>query len=468
MPINYVYGSNGHDIIVFGVTDGVDYVFGYDGMDSIHGKGGDDVLFGGNHNDVLHGEGDNDTLKGGGGADDLFGGPGTDTAVYDDSDAGVIVSLLSGSGSGGDAAGDELDSIENLRGSFYADTLLGDNDDNELHGLNGNDSLKGYGGADTLWGGIGNDFLYGMNNDDTLHGGDGHDHLNGGAGGDVMIGGTGNDTYVVDHFADVVTESGSQGIDIVRTVGSWTMTPGADIETLETTDATATTSLALYGNATGNQIIGNDGDNFLDGGGGVDQMVGNGGDDTYYVDNAGDSVVEVGGDGVDEVRTHVSWTLTAGSDVEILRPTTYADMSAMNLTGNGSANSVWGNHGNNIINGAGGNDELTGLVGQDSFLFNTALNAATNLDVITDFSVADDTIQLDDDVFSSSLGLGNISAGELVIGAAALDANDRIIYNDATGALFYDSDGVGGTAQIQFATLSTGLALTNLDFLVVA
>jgi serralysin len=93
---------------------------------------------------------------------------------------------------------------------------------------------------------------------------------------------------------------------------------------------------------------------------------------------------------------------------------------------------------------------------------------ATNVDVVTDFNVADDTIQLDDDVFSSSLGLGNISAGELVIGAAALDANDRIIYNDATGELFYDSDGVGGVAQIQFATLSTGLALTNLDFLVVA
>ena len=127
-----------------------------------------------------------------------------------------------------------------------------------------------------------------------------------------------------------------------------------------------------------------------------------------------------------------------------------------------------GRDGTDSDNGAGGNDELTGLVGQDSFLFDTPLNAATNVDTITDFSVADDTIMLDDDVFSSSLGLGNISAGEFVIGAAALDANDRIIYNSATGALSYDSDGVGGTAQIQFATLSTGLALTNLDFLVVA
>ena len=63
-----------------------------------------------------------------------------------------------------------------------------------------------------------------------------------------------------------------------------------------------------------------------------------------------------------------------------------------------------------------------------------------------DFSVADDTILLDQDIFSSSLGLGNISAGEFVIGTAAQDANDRIIYNSSTGALFYDNDGVGGNA----------------------
>jgi Ca2+-binding RTX toxin-like protein len=69
---------------------------------------------------------------------------------------------------------------------------------------------------------------------------------------------------------------------------------------------------------------------------------------------------------------------------------------------------------------------------------------------------------------AQSLGLGNISAGEFVIGTAAQDANDRIIYDSNTGALFYDNDGVGGNAQVQFATLSPGLGLTNLDFLVVA
>ena len=154
--------------------------------------------------------------------------------------------------------------------------------------------------------------------------------------------------------------------------------------------------------------------------------------------------------------------------METLRAPDVWSEFALDLTGNETGNAVRGNSGSNVINGGDGNDELTGFAGQDSFLFDTPLSAAFNVDVITDFLVLADTIMLDDDVFSSSLGLGNISAGEFVIGAAALDANDRIIYNDATGALFYDSDGGGGTAQVQFATLSTGLALTNLDFLVVA
>jgi Ca2+-binding RTX toxin-like protein len=292
--------------------------------------------------------------------------------------------------------------------------------------------------------------------------------MDGGAGADTMVGGLGDDGYVVDDALDAVSEMGGQGIDTVRTSVSWIMTAGADIEMLETTDQTGTAALALVGNANGNQIIGNDGDNTITGGGGVDQLIGRGGNDMYFVDNAADEVFEMGGQGVDQVRTSVSYTLTAGADVELLRPIFLTSTGAGNLAGNETGNSVVGNDGINVLNGGSGNDELTGRLGQDSFLFDTALSAAFNVDVITDFNVADDTIMLDQTIFSSSLGLGNISAGEFVIGAAALDANDRIIYNDATGALSYDSDGVGGVAAIQFAELSTGLALTNLDFLVVA
>ena len=67
------------------------------------------------------------------------------------------------------------------------------------------------------------------------------------------------------------------------------------------------------------------------------------------------------------------------------------------------------------------------------------------------------------------LAVNNSVAGShFVIGAAALDAGDRIIYDSGTGAVYDDSDGTSAAAQIQFARLSPELALTNFDFLVVA
>jgi Ca2+-binding RTX toxin-like protein len=529
-----IFGHDGYDTI-FGLG-GADTIFGGNHDDNLHGDGGDDLLIGGSGADELHGgsgtdlasysdswtgvtinlatglaaggtaTGDtfssiedltgsvhadllagnnganvlsginsNDILQGFGGADILNGGSGFDTASYEDSGAGVNVSLISDTASGGDAAGDELDSIENLTGSAHADSLIGDNSVNVLHGLGGNDWVKGFGGADILWGGVDNDTLLGMNDGDTLHGEGGHDHLDGGAGADDMRGGTGNDTYYVDNAGDSVTEYGGQGNDIVRTSVSWTMTSGASIETLETTDPSATSNLSLNGNAGNNEIIGNDGSNWINGGGGSDHMTGRGGNDTYIVDTAGnwvvpgDSITEYAGQGTDEVRALVSWTLTPGADVEYLYPDHYGGFDPIDLTGNETSNTVIGSLGNNVLNGGLGNDTLIGQFGDDSFVFNTELDDETNIDDIEDFDVAADTIRLDDDIFSSGLVANNSVAGsQFVIGAAAQDANHRIIYNDATGAVYYDSDGTGAAAAIQFAWLDPGLPLTNFDFLVVA
>jgi Ca2+-binding RTX toxin-like protein len=351
-----------------------------EGIENVFGSQYNDLLIGDTQINELSGDAGNDTLKGFGGADVLNGGLGLDTASYDESPAGVVVSLLTNSASGGHAQGDALSGIENLTGSAHADNLQGSNGDNVLRGQNGNDTLKGFGGGDTLYGGIGDDYLAGLDGNDTLWGENGHDTLNGGTGVDTMRGGTGNDTYYVDQYDDVVTESGGQGVDVVRTSVSYSLPAGADIETLETTDEDDATPFELFGNSSGNVVR--------------------------------------------------------------------------------------GNAGNNVIGGGDGNDELTGFGGADSFWFGTPPNAMTNIDVITDFNVADDTIELDQDFFDS-LGAGNVSAGEFVIGAAAQDANDRIIYNSGTGALLYDSDGSGGSAAIQFAQLNPGLGLTHLDFLVV-
>ena len=67
----------------------------------------------------------------------------------------------------------------------------------------------------------------------------------------------------------------------------------------------------------------------------------------------------------------------------------------------------------------------------------------------------------------AGLSLGVLAAGAFRTGAAAADADDRIIYNSATGALMFDADGNGAGAAIQFATLATGLAMTNAEFLVI-
>jgi Ca2+-binding RTX toxin-like protein len=116
--------------------------------------------------------------------------------------------------------------------------------------------------------------------------------------------------------------------------------------------------------------------------------------------------------------------------------------------------------------GLGGNDILTGGKGKDAFVFNTKLSKKSNVDKLTDFNVKDDTVRLDDVVFKA-LALGKLSVDSFHIGSGAHDADDRIIYDSKKGALFYDADGDGAEAQVQFATLSKNLKMTAADFFVI-
>jgi Ca2+-binding RTX toxin-like protein len=420
-------------------------------MAKIFGTPGNDTLGGTDQRDDIKGFGGNDTLEGFWGADRFEGGDGNDTVTYAHSPGGVIVDIT-WRGSYNHAEGDTYVSIENIVGSSHGDVLRGDNLINRLSGTAGFDELSGRGGRDVLDGGA---------DDDTLEGG---------AGADVLIGGTGTDT------ANYLDSPGGVYVSLIDNVGLFSDAEGDTFSGVENVWGARYFPNTLIGDNAANflqgrngadDLRGNGGADVLDGGIGTDTMNGGAGDDQYFVADVSDVVIESGGQGTDTVYTSTSYALTPGADIEVLAALYLTYQAPLNLTGNASGNDIRGSYGPNAINGGNGNDQLTGYAGQDAFLFNTPLSEAVNIDRITDFNVADDTIQLDDAIFSSNLGLGTISSGEFVIGTAAQDANDRIIYNSATGAVLYDSDGNGSTAAIRFAMLNSGLALTYQDFYVV-
>ncbi|MER9131607.1 calcium-binding protein [Mesorhizobium sp. M0768] len=299
----------------------------------------------------------------------------------------------------------------------------------------------------------------------SIQGNAGANIINGGGGADTMTGYGGNDTYYVDNAGDRVYEAVGGGNDKVLASVSHALLAGSQIELLATSNPSGTTAINLTGNEFAQSIQGNAGANIINGGGGADTMTGYGGNDTYYVDNAGDRVYEAVGGGNDKVLASVSHALLAGSQIELLATTNASGTSAINLTGNAFAQTIQGNAGANVINGGGGADILTGNGGNDAFVFNSALGAG-NIDKITDFNKLQDKIQLDDAVFAG-LKLGGLSSHAFFAGTAAHDSSDHIIYNSSTGALSFDTDGIGGAAQIQFATLSPGLSLTAGSFLVI-
>ncbi len=149
-----------------------------------------------------------------------------------------------------------------------------------------------------------NEFFYGYA---------GNDYIDGGLGADRMFGGAGHDTYVVDNAGDVVTENAGEGFDTVRVSFSYTIP--LNVERLELTGTAAINATGsgaddrLYGNVSSNILWGNGGNDILNGREGTDTMLGGTGNDTYYVDNAGDVVVEYANEGTDWVATTISYTL---------------------------------------------------------------------------------------------------------------------------------------------------------------
>ena len=139
------------------------------------------------------------------------------------------------------------------------------------------------------------------------------------------------------------------------------------------------------------------------------------------------------------------------------------------LLGSGGNDVLSGSTGNHTLNGGTGRDTLTGGTGLDKYDFNTALSVATNVDRITDYSLADDLIRLDNDIFIG-LAAGALPGTryyEAAGATAGIDASDRIVYNLTNGNLYFDSDGVGGAASKLFATLTGAPNIGDADFLIV-
>lgn len=218
--------------------------------------------------------------------------------------------------------------------------------------------------------------LSGLAGDDSLFGGAQSDALDGGEGNDAMAGGDGDDLYVVDSALDTVTEQTNSGSDTVSTtLTSYTL--GANVESLLYTGVKSFTGT---GNGLANTLSGGAAADRLDGLNGADTMIGAAGNDTYVVDNTGDVVIEVAGQGNDRVLSQVTYTLS--DHVETLQLTT---SKALDGFGNQTANTLIGNAGVNILNGRGGSDVLTGGAGSDTFQFQ---RGEANGDIITDFSGA--------------------------------------------------------------------------------
>jgi Ca2+-binding RTX toxin-like protein len=284
--------------------------------------------------------------------------------------------------------------------------------------------------------------LTGNARDNGLEGDNGNDRLDGGAGADRMTGGNGDDLFIVDDAADKAIEtSAAGGIDRVESSVSFTL--GANIENLT---LTGTTAVRATGNALANSLTGNAAANSLNGGSGADRMDGRGGNDTYFVDHAGDLVIELlAVASIDLVNSSVSFTL--GANVENLTLTGTAAYAIGNplanlLTGNGWANAIKGGGGRDTLVGGGGGDTLSGGQGGDllrggdggdSFLFDALLGAG-NIDHLADLARGADRIVLDNRVFQS-LADGALAGSAFKLGSAATDATDRIIYDPSNGAL---------------------------------
>jgi len=355
----YVVGAG--DVIVENPGEGIDTVISSiswtlgDNIENLRMSGGhgtgnalDNIIIStSSASNTLIGLDGNDTLDGGAGNDRMIGGLGDDTYVVS-STGDIIIE-------------EENEGNDTVRSALAAYTL-GNNLENLV--LTGIGNINGTGNA----------------LDNVLTGNSGNNTLNGGLGADTMIGGDGNDVYIVDNNADVIVENADEGTDTVFSSAS-DYVLSDDIENLV---LTGIADINGTGNNGDNSILGNAGVNILDGGGGddtlngglgADTMIGGLGNDFFFVENAGDVVVEAAGQGTDTVRSTISYTLTNHVENLILAGAALVGIGNSldnSIIGTTAANTLIGLDGDDYLDGGAGNDTMIGGLGNDTFVVNAA------------------------------------------------------------------------------------------------
>jgi Ca2+-binding RTX toxin-like protein len=139
------------------------------------------------------------------------------------------------------------------------------------------------------------------------------------------------------------------------------------------------------------------------------------------------------------------------------------------FVGGARGDKLTGGAGNDTLVGANGNDTLDGGAGSDVFVFTTRANATTNMDTIKNFDASDQIHLTKSPVAFATLGVTGqeLTAAEFVVGQEATSATTRIIYDDTTGKLYYDSNGNVAGGMVQFAFLETKPILSFHNFFVI-
>jgi Ca2+-binding RTX toxin-like protein len=466
----------------------IDGAFGSGAADILVG-GSDSRSYNGNLFEQWTGNGGNDIIAGNAAALSSSLSPGApgivnllefDMIYFFGATSGVRVHFGLGTAQDGQGGNDLLFDIDQVQGSSFDDMLIGGNAQNDFfesfEGGRGDDYIDGRSGYDSARyqsaaGGINADLSTGIVQD-----GDGGtdvllsiEHLRGGAGNDTMKGSAGNDAF--EGMAGVDAIDGGAGfdraefgnslngvqVDLSLATGQVLDDGWGNVETLVGIES-------VRGSIHDDSLTGSGLNEFFDGRGGNDTIAGGGG-----IDGAGYS----GAFGAVTVDLNLSVGTATGADgtddltgIENIVGSFYSDT----LTGDANANRLEGaatKYWTYANTGTTDNDTLTGGAGSDVFVFNSALDATYNVDEITDFVSGTDKIELDDAIFAGLL-VGSGSAANFAgnIGAVPADTNDFLLYDTATGALYYDADGNDGGLAVQFAQLTGAPTLSASDFVI--